>query len=236
MSVLELDCVSKRYRHGARQIDALRDVSLEIHQRELVGVWGPRGSGRSTLLRIAAGIEAPDSGAVHFHGRSLSLAGGAITGGIAYCQPTIRGLEGQAVLDELIAAQMALGVRPQGARRRAREALKRTAASACEGRRPFELHRAEAVRVGIARALLQEPSLLLIDEPTTGVHPLERERILRLVRSLTRQEELAVLMCLDKGSGLFIADRALSLSEGELRGQVAPELAEVVALPLQSSG
>jgi energy-coupling factor transporter ATP-binding protein EcfA2 len=210
-------------------------VSLELHERELVAVWGPRGSGRSTLLRIAAGIEAPDEGLVRFRGRDLAQGGRALAGGIAYCQPTIRGIEGQAVLDELIAAQLALGERPSNARRRASEALERTQASACEGRRPFELDRAEAARVSISRALLQEPSLLLVDEPTSGVHPLERERILHLVRSLT-QDGIAVLMCLDKGSGLFVADRALSLSEGELRGHAAPELAPVVELPMRVSG
>ncbi|MCL2770333.1 MAG: hypothetical protein FWD42_09550, partial [Solirubrobacterales bacterium] len=118
---------------------------------------------------------------------------------------------------------------------RAGDALERTGARQCEARRPCELDRAEAVRVALAGALLQEPSLLLVDEPTTGVHPLERERILRVVRSLS-DDGVAVLMCLDKGSGLFAADRALSLSEGELRGHVAPELAPVVELPMPVSG
>jgi ABC-type sugar transport system ATPase subunit len=235
MSVLELEGVSKSYRHGARRIDALRDISLQVYERELVAVWGPRNSGRSTLLRVAAGIEAPDEGAVRFHARDLPVAGGAIAGGIAYCQPTIRGVEAQVVLDELIAAQLALGTRASGARGRALDALERAEARGCEGRRPYELDRAEAVRVGIARALLQRPTLLLIDEPTTGVHPLERERILRLIRTLTR-DDIAVLMCLDKGSGLFVADRALSLSEGELRGHAPRDLAPVVDLPLRVSG
>jgi len=235
MSVLELDGVSKSYCHGARRIHALREVSLEVHPRELVAVWGPRNSGRSTLLRVAAGIEAPDAGAVRFHARALPVAGGAIAGGIAYCQPTIRGLDGQVVLDELIAAQLALGTRASGARERALDALERADARGCEGRRPYELERGEAVRVGIARALLQGPALLLIDEPTSGVHPLERERILRLIRSLTR-EHIAVLMCLDKGAGLYVADRALALSQGELRGHASPELAPVVELPLPLSG
>lgn len=235
MSVLELESVSKSYRRGARRIDALRDVSVEVHERELVAVWGPRDSGRSTLLRVAAGVEAPDTGSVRFLARDLPVGGGALTRGIAYCQPMVRGVEGQVVLEELIAAQLALGIRHSGAKRRAWDVLERAEAHGCEGRRPYELDRAEAVRVGIARALLQKPTLLLIDEPTTGVHPLEREKILRLIRSLTR-EDIAVLMCLDKGSGLFFADRALSLSEGELRGHAARELAPVVELPLPVTG
>jgi putative ABC transport system ATP-binding protein len=231
MSVLELEHVSKRFRHGARPVQVLSDASLELHDRELIAVWGPRGSGRSTLLRLAAGIEAPDSGVVRFRGRELAVGGGAIAGGIAYCQPTYRGVEGQPVLEELIAAQLALGVRASWARARAWQALERTGARRCEGQRPYELDRAEAVRVSIARALLQEPALLLIDEPTTRVDPLERDKILELLRALSR-ESMSILMTIDRGTGLFAADRALSLGEGELRGHIAPDLAPVLKLRL----
>lgn len=232
MSLLELERVSKNYRHGARHLQVLREVSLEVHEHEVVSIWGTRNSGRSTLLRVAAGIEAPDHGRVRFKERDLAVGGGAIAGGIAYCQPTIRSVEGQVVLEEMIAAQLALGVRPAGARRRASEALERTGAEHCQARRPFELDRAEAVRVGIARALLQEPALLIVDEPTTGVEPRERDRLLQLLRSFAR-EDIAILMSLDKGPGLYAADRALSLSDGELRGHLTPELAPVVELPLR---
>lgn len=235
MTLLELDQVSKRFQRGARNIEVLRDVTLELHEREVIAVWGPGRSGRSTLLRLAGGIEAPDEGCVRFRGRQLTLGGGAMTGGIAYCQTALRSIEGQVVLDDLIAAQLALGVRPTAARKRAWGALERVGAQSCEGRRPFELDRAEEVRVAIARGLLQEPSLLLIDEPTKGVVPLERERILKFLHSLT-DDGIAVLMTLDRGVGLFGADRPLSLAEGRLRGHVAPELAPVVELPLRVSG
>jgi ABC-type multidrug transport system ATPase subunit len=233
VSLLELDHVSKRYEHGARNVEVLCDVSLEVHERELVAVWGTPRSGRSTLLRIAGGIEAPDSGAVRFRGRALAVGTGPIAGGIAYCQPALRSLEGQLVMDELIAAQLALGIRASGAKLRAEETLERVGARHCQTRRPLELDRAEEVRVSIARALLQSPSLLLIDEPIKGVDPLERDKILALLRSLTDQG-MAVLMSTDKGIGLFGTHRALSLGEGRLRGDVTPEVAEVV--PLRAIG
>jgi ABC-type lipoprotein export system ATPase subunit len=235
VSLLELEHIGKSYRHGARQIEVLRGISLELHEREVIAIWGPAHSGRSTLLRIAAGIEAPDCGEVRFHGRRLALAGGGIVHGIAYCRPTLRNLDGQIVLDEMIAAQLALGVRPSHARSRAWAALERTGARRCEDRRPCELDRDQQVRVAISRALLQEPSLLVIDEPIKGVDALERDNVLELLRSLT-QDGIAVLMSLDKGVGLFAADRALSLGEGRLRGHLTAELAPVVELPLRLSG
>jgi ABC-type Mn2+/Zn2+ transport system ATPase subunit len=139
------------------------------------------------------------------------------------------------VLDELIGSQLALGISHSSARVRAWEALERAGARHCEGRRLCELDRAEEVRAAIARALLQDPSLLLIDEPIKGVDPLERDKILDLLHALSR-EDISVLMTLDRGVGLFGADRALSLGEGRLRGPLAPELAPVVALPLRVSG
>lgn len=235
MIVLELDGVSKRFRHGDRPVEVLQDVSLQLHEQEMVAVWGLPRSGRSTLLRIAAGIEAPDGGAVRFKGGRLRVGGGAIAGGIAFCQASLRSIEGRAVLEELVGAQLAMGVRTAHARACAWDSLERVGARACESRRPCELDRAEEVRVGIARAMLQEPSLLLIDDPIKGVDPLERDKILGLLRSLTR-DGITVLMSIDKGIGLFGTDRALSLGEGHLRGDVAPAVAEVVRLPLRVSG
>lgn len=234
MSLLELNQVTKRFWHGARSVEVLSDISLEIHDREMIAVWGPARSGRSTLLRVAGGIEAPDSGTARFRGEQLSVGGGAIPRGIAYCQSSRRSLEGQIVMDELIAAQLALGIKPASAKTCAWEVLERVGARGCEAQRPCELDRAEEVRVGIARALLRDPSLILIDEPIKGVDPLERDKILDLLRSLSR-EDVSVLMTLDRGVGLFGADRALSLGEGRLRGPLAPELAPIVALPLRQS-
>lgn len=233
--MLQLERIGRRYRQGARWVDVLREVSLEIHEAEVVAVWGPRNSGRSTLLRIAAGIEAPDSGAVRFCGRPLLVGGSAAGGGIAYCQISVRSPEGRAVLEDLVGSQLALGVRLSQARTRTWEALERVGARSCEAHRHCELSRAEAVRVAIAGALLQQPVLLVIDEPTTGVEDLERDPILELLRSLS-EEGIAVLMSLDKGIGLFAANRALSLSHGQLRGHTVPELAPVVELPLRVSG
>ncbi|MCL2770485.1 MAG: ATP-binding cassette domain-containing protein, partial [Solirubrobacterales bacterium] len=182
------------------------------------------------------GIEAPDGGVTRFAGQQLSLGAGEIPRGVAYCQPTVRSLEGRLVLDELIGAQLALGISSlASARAQAWEALERVGARHCEGRRPCELDRAEEVRVAIARALLQDPCLLLIDEPIKGVDALERDKILDLLHALSRQG-VSVLMTLDRGVGLFGADRALSLGEGRLRGPLVPELAEVVALHQRASG
>jgi ABC-type sugar transport system ATPase subunit len=239
MSLLELRGVCKRYRNGSRECQPLRDVSLELHSGEIVGIWGLRHSGRSTLLRIAAGLERPDQGAVYLDGRELS--DGALDGQIAYCHPALTvsrlsclGGGREHVLGVLLGAQLARGVSLEEARRRAHETLARTGAQDSSELAVAELDGGEAVRVTLALALMSRPALLIIDEPTKSVDLLEREPIQRLLRSLA-DEGLAILICVSETSGLFGVDRALALGEGELNGKLSPELAQVVALPLQVS-
>jgi len=229
VSLLELEHVAKRYGRGSRERVVLRDVFLELESGELVSIWGLRRSGRSTLLRIAAGVEPPDTGAVRFAGSDLAARGSdAQRGGIGYCQMTPRPSEGQEVLEQLMMDQLTRGVSRSAAQSRARTALERVHAPTCAGLRPSELDAAEAVRVAIARALARHPKLLVIDEPTLGVDLLVRDEIQHLLRSLA-DDGLAILASTGEVTGLTGADRALAL-DGELRGSLAPTLASVVPL------
>jgi ABC-type multidrug transport system ATPase subunit len=233
MTLLALERVGKRYSVGPRERTVLHEVSLELEAGELAVVWGLRRSGRSTLLRVAAGIEAPDTGEVRFDGRDLAdHSEEVLGGGIGYCQTTFRSAEGQSVLDEVVLALLAHGVSPSAARSRAREALERVGATACVGLRLGELDGAEAIRVALSRTLALEPHLIVIDEPTKGVDLLERDAILLLLRSLA-DEGIAVLASTGESTGLSGADRALALDGGELRSSQTPELAAV--LPLRRS-
>lgn len=225
--LLELEGVTRR---DAHERVVLREVSLALRAGELVGVWGMRRSGRSTLLRIAAGVQAPDAGVVRYGGRELTAgAGEALGGEIGYCRFASHRGEGRNVLEELLVDQLARGVRPAHARARAWESLERTGALECAAYAPRELDAAETARVGIARALALGPALLVIDDPIGGVDLLERDAILALVRSLAAGG-IAVLMCVGDATGLTGVDRAMALSGGELRGAPAPELAPVLEL------
>jgi putative ABC transport system ATP-binding protein len=230
MTLLELDRVSRHHRHGAHEWVVLREVSLSLDAGELVAIWGPRRSGRSTLLRIAAGIEPVDGGAVRFAGRALSAgADGPLGHGIGYCRADAREGEAGDVLEGLILAQLAVGVSSANARSQAHEALERTGASCCCALAMHALDSGEAVRVALARALVAKPALLVIDEPVKGVDLLERDAILTLLRSLA-DEGVAMLLSAGDATALAGADRALALGEGMLRGDCEPELARVVPL------
>ncbi len=228
MILLELEHVSKRSRHGVR--DALDDISLSIDQGELVTVWGERRSGRSTLLRVAAGIETPDAGVVKFTGRDLADRNNDELGeGISYCRTAFRASAGQHIVDLLAATQLARGMPRSAARSRAWEVLELVAAKECATRTTEELNSEEVVRIAIARALACKPRLLVIDEPTIGVELVARDGILSLLRSIA-DEGVAILTSTGEGTGFLGTDRVLALHKGKLRGEIAPEIASVSEL------
>jgi ABC-type multidrug transport system ATPase subunit len=237
VSLLELEHVSKHYRRGARERIALRAVSLRIDTGEHVAVWGQRRSGRSTLLRVAAGVELADEGIVRFQGRDLrELGAETVRGQISYCRRAFRPADGVYVLDQLITCQLTRGVPAALARSRARDALERTGATHCAPLRPHDLDGAETARAVVARGLVHQPRLLVLDEPTLGIDPHERDGILELLRSLA-DDGVAVLMSTGETPSLAGADRALALSDGRLGGEAEPaELAPLLPFRRSATG
>jgi ABC-type sugar transport system ATPase subunit len=234
MSLLEIRAVGKSHVRRSRRIQVLRDVSLEVDVGELVAVWGARRSGRSTLLAVAAGIEPPDRGAVLFEGKDLTTRGATALGdGIGYCRQGIGGASGRRVIDSVRAGLLARGVPVPLAHARAHEALHRVGVERFNDLVVGDLDAAEAVRVSIAGALVFGPRVLVIDEPTKGVDLLERDEIVLLLRSLA-DEGIAILVSDGDGSGLSDADRALTLTGGELRGRGSPEMGAL--LPMRHLG
>jgi len=230
MSLLTLERISKRYRRGRREVTALDDVSLTVAPGELVAIWGVPRSGRTTLLRIAAGLEAPDAGAVRFGGEELP-AGHAdgLPVGIGYVEVGLANVGGESILDHVAMPLLARGTAPEVARARAMLQLERVGAAACAHLQPRELDPTERVRVALAQALVGAPRLLLVDDPTRHVDLLEREAVLLLVRSIA-DGDIAVLMTTGEAMGVSGVDRALTISGGVLRAEANPEPANVIAL------
>lgn len=227
MSLLSIEHVTKRYRRGRLERVAVRDVSLEIERGELVSVWGARFSGRSTLLRVAAGIESPEEGSVSFEGRDLARCRNSVLGRrIGYCQTSFSSSQRGLVIEHVAAGLLAQRASPKQARRRGLELLFRVGAEHCGRLCCHELDGAELARVAIASALATTPALLVIDEPSSGVDVLQRDPLLALLRSIAN-EGTAVLMSTGDAQGLSGVDRALTIDDGELRedpvrGHVVP--------------
>lgn len=230
MSVLALENVSKRFRRGHRELVALRNVSMEIENGEVVCVSGGRGSGRTTLLRIVAGDERPDEGRVRFSGVDLREANDGLRRQIAFCNLRFLPAHGRDACEHVAMPLRAVRVSHDQAGLLAHRALERVGAAELAFTPPHEWIPSEAVRVSLARAIVREPRLLILDEPTNGVDPLERDPLLSLVQRIAHESGIATLLTAGDTSSLTGADRVLRLSEGELLGRTAPSSAEVVEL------
>lgn len=239
MTLLALERVSKSHWRGRHEIVVLDAVSLEVEPGELVAIFGQRAAGKTTLLRIAAGIEAPDSGRVRFEGRELGsgrfrrLTGiHEHIGWVGRHGPFASGMR---MLDH-VALPLLRGVSAEEAERRATRTLKRVGAGDLASARWHELSDAERTLVTIAHAIVRDPALLLADDPTSGLGVEERETILGLLRSIAEEQHMAVLATVPEVPDALRSHRVMSLGDGELIQATRRASGEVIAFPQRRDG
>lgn len=239
MTLLALERISKSYWRGRHEIVVLDDVSLEVACGELVAIFGQRAAGKTTLLRIAAGIEAPDTGVVRFDGRAVragrrSRLDGihARIGWVGRHGPFSSGMR---MLDHVALPLLRTNAADQS-ERRAMRALQRVGAGDLAAARWQELSDAERTLVTIAHALARDPVLLLADDPTSGLGVEEREGILALLRSLVEERAMAVLATVPEIPDALRSHRVMSLADGELIQAARRETGEVIAFPQRRDG
>jgi lipoprotein-releasing system ATP-binding protein len=226
--------VSKRYPDGDSEIIVLDRVSLEIDAGVSVGVYGARRSGKSTLLRLAAGIALPDSGSIRFADRDIagmvsSERGRLLRSEIAFMSPADwRANPGERVVDHVATSLGSEGLTMRDARRRALSVLDRVEVGAAGAEEPTSaLSLSERARVMLARALAREPRLLVLDEPAMLPSLGDRDRFYTLLRSATRERDMALLVASEEMAALQGAGVLMSIADGELvstetRGTVVP--------------
>ena len=240
MTLLSLTQVTKRYGDGRRDVAVLDRICMEVTAGDFVGVWGPRRSGKKTLLRVAAGIESPSGGAVCFDGHVLTQMGAGErarllrTHGIAHVSGDWRPQLNQPTIDSVAISLLGDRVSLREARPLARRALDRVGAGGCADVWTGRLSQGERIRVGLARALVREPRLLLVDEPAVSPSPIECEELYELLRSLARDGELAIVIASEDLNALEGTRRNMSISNGVLRSMDSDGV--VVSFPNRHAG
>ncbi len=214
--LLHLQNVGKTFRMGEVTVEALRDVTLDVHEGEMLVMVGPSGSGKTTVLNIVGGLDSATVGRVWFRGREMTAftpseltAYRRDTVGFVFqfynLVPNLTARENVRVSTEISRDPMDVG-----------EALRLVGLEARLDHFPSQLSGGEQQRVAIARALAKNPDLLLCDEPTGALDFATGKRILRLLVDLKQNLGKTVALITHNGAIAPVADRVVRLRSGQV--------------------
>jgi putative ABC transport system ATP-binding protein len=208
---------------GGQKITALDHVTFGVADGELLAVLGPSGAGKSSLLAVCGGLRHPTSGAVSIGGKELTaMQDRELTRlrlqsiGFVFQQSNL--ISSLSAVDQLLLMVHLAGRRPGKAdRERALALLGSVGMAHRADRRPDQLSGGERQRIGIARALMTKPSLLLVDEPTSMLDQVRGRQIVDLLRDQCHQHQVAAVMVTHDQTMLNAADSSLHIVDGRLQ-------------------
>jgi ABC-type lipoprotein export system ATPase subunit len=223
-SIVETRAVSKHYELGSSKIEVLRGVSISVKAGETVSIMGMSGSGKSTLLHLLGGLDQPTSGEVHFEGVNLRSVSSARrtelrATAIGFVFQSYHLLNELDIVENVMLPSMsrpAAVLRRDEIRKRALELLDRVGLSQRAKHRPLELSGGEQQRAAIARALMNDPRLLLADEPTGNLDSKTGDQVLEYLFALTRERGHTLVMVTHNESVAKLCQRRLVLRDGVL--------------------
>ena len=216
LTVLNLSVVFPDSNGG---LTALENISFDVAPREFICFLGPSGSGKTTLLRVLANLLQPTAGQVHFiHHQHPKI-------GMVFQQASL--MPWRTVLDNIKLPLELEGVGEVKAQNKAREMIRLVGLKGFENSLPRDLSGGMAQRVGIARALIHDPDLLLLDEPFASLDALTRERMwMELSRIWQAKQKTVIMVTHSINESLFLADRVLVLTQrpGKIKLDVEVDL------------
>ena len=215
--MIELEDVAKLYRMGKVEVSALNGVSLSVRHGEMMAIMGPSGSGKSTLMNIIGCLDVPTSGRYFLEGEEVGTLGGnrlaeirnRKIGFVFQTYTLLPRLTAQANVELPL-----LYGNGRGRKDRAREALERVGLGDRVAHRPTELSGGEQQRVGIARALVGDPAILLADEPTGNLDSRASLDIMSILQGLNEDEGMTVIIVTHESDVAAHAGRVVSMLDG----------------------
>lgn len=218
--LLALDSVSKSHWRGSTEVPVLNKVSLEVDAGEFVAVYGKRGGGKTTLLKIAAGLDRPDAGVARIDGRDLARLSRRDlarlhrdrVGWVSRGGPQSKELP----VDVHVALPLYGRLGPRAAARQAAFALEQVGADDYVGELWDDLPDTARMLVAIAQALVREPALLVIDDPVAGLGLVDREHVIARLRAAADDGDVGILMAVPEMPAMLRADRVRCLVRGRM--------------------
>ena len=206
-------------------VQALRDVTLELHRHEVVGLIGPNGAGKSTLVNVLSGFDFPEAGTVELEGRDVTRWRPHKRGraGLSRTFQHSRSFRSLSVRENVEVAALGAGTGPREARRRAESLLESLGLTAYADVPAGSLPHGDERRLGVARALATEPRFVLMDEPAAGLPEAEVPAFAEVVRSVRDDHDAGVLL-IDHNMALImgVCDRIQVLDQGRTLAEGTP--------------
>jgi putative ABC transport system ATP-binding protein len=220
-TTLEFRGIVKSYRTGGEIVRAVDDVSFSVGSGELVALYGPSGSGKTTLLEIAAASLTPDEGGVIVGGRDITRlserqAADYRMRELGFVSQAVDLLDGANAVTNAALKLYGLGMSVGAANQRAAKMLEAVGLGTRLKHQPHELSMGERQRVMIVRALSTEPRVVLADEPTGALDSERTTEVLELMRSVTTERRIAMLLVTHDPQAAAYADRVYTLRDGAL--------------------
>jgi len=221
--ILSLENVSKTFAKHSAELDSyvIKQVTLRIHPEEFVIIYGPSGSGKSTLLYLMAGLETPTTGTVHFHKHDLAkYSADALATyhrrdmGIVFQSFNL--IKSLNVWENVALPQIAGGEPYHLRKHRAKHLLKLLGLEKYLDRQPSDLSGGEQQRVSIARALINKPAFLLIDEPTGNLDSKSADEVMSIFHNLHAQAKHTIVLITHNPDYLHFATRIIYLKDGAI--------------------
>ena len=223
MPIISFSHVSKHY---PGDVIALSDISLDIHEGELVFLTGPSGAGKSSLLKLIAGIEKPSGGILQVSGQDMRKLNRTtlpfLRRKLGLIMQQQRLLSDRDVLANVMLPLLISGATPHEAKERASVALERVGMLSKSQAIPQSLSGGEQQRVSIARAIVHKPRIILADEPTATLDRDNGQLVLEMLEAFNRAGVTCVISTHDDRL-LRDADRVVQLANGKLIGMRTPE-------------
>ncbi len=231
--MLSLSGIAKTYDMGAEQVQALRDVSLEIESNEYLAVMGPSGSGKSTLMNLIGCLDAPTAGSYRLAGENVaemseSQLAEIRNRRIGFVFQTFNLIPRVNIVQNVELPLIYGGMSRAERRQRAESAIERVGLADRRKHRPGELSGGQRQRVAIARALVGEPAIILADEPTGNLDSRTGGEIMAIFDGLHAQGQTIILVTHEDSIAAHTS-RVIRLRDGSIESDMstsAPRLAE----------
>ena len=220
ITMIKMEQINKIYRPQSNPVHALRDVSLHIKMGEFVAIMGPSGSGKSTLMNVMGCLDTPSSGAYHLGGVEVSSMNSDQLATIrnrkiGFVFQNYNLLPRMTALHNVELPMLYAGVKKEERKARALDCIGRVGMLDRIHHRPSELSGGQCQRIAIARALVNNPDIILADEPTGNLDSVTSLEIMNIFRSLHQENTTIVLVTHEDDIAAF-ARRVLHFRDGKL--------------------